>query len=259
MDEIDRIKKRISVYESLRGSDPEMANATLKLIKAEIDALTKEDQRAQRISEKYSDSTTAPDPLLNLVMGLIFKVIRFVTDPEALKRTARRRSVRALFLILVFSVIGWMALDQFYLSKHGLIGEYYSGRDFDNLVFTRKDLKIDFRWHDNSGGPFTFRRAADFSVRWTGYLDVPVNGDYEISILSDDGCRVYIDDVKIIEDWATRNPTRDSYVIPLSKGPHKIKIEYFQGVGLAMVQLYWKKPGESTDKVIGLQNFLPNI
>jgi hypothetical protein len=100
-----------------------------------------------------------------------------------------------------------------------------------------------------------FIRRGWFSVRWQGYLDTaPAGGRdqgaaYTFSMWADDGCRLFIDGQKLIDDWracdendagATRTGT-----VALTPGKHKIVVEYFQGQSLQNddrdpVKLYWE-------------------
>jgi nitrous oxidase accessory protein NosD len=53
-------------------------------------------------------------------------------------------------------------------------------------------------------------------------------GHYRVSTLSDDGVRVSIDGVRVIDDWTWHAPTRDEHAIDLAAGEHEIEVEYFQ-------------------------------
>lgn len=95
-----------------------------------------------------------------------------------------------------------------------------------------------------------------FSVRWVGYLDTSPGPDtdvgeydYEFEIFADDGCRLFIDGKKIIDDWEAcweklSRAKRKSGPVKLSDGKHRIVIEYFQGQSLKRgdqdpMKLYW--------------------
>lgn len=51
-------------------------------------------------------------------------------------------------------------------------------------------------------------------------------GSYTLRTISDDGIRVYVDDVRVIDDWTVH----ESRVIesPLAAGEHRVRVEYFQ-------------------------------
>ncbi|MCW0220506.1 MAG: putative Ig domain-containing protein, partial [Prosthecobacter sp.] len=53
----------------------------------------------------------------------------------------------------------------------GLKGEYYLGKNFENLVLTRQDVSVDFNW--GGGSPDSSITADNFSVRWTGSVLPP--------------------------------------------------------------------------------------
>ena len=97
-----------------------------------------------------------------------------------------------------------------------------------------------------------------FSVRWQGYLDtVPAGARgeeaaYTFSIWADDGCRLFLDDQKLIDDWrpcAQDDPSAvRTATVTLTPGKHKIVVEYFQGQSLQHddrdpMKLYWECEG----------------
>lgn len=70
-----------------------------------------------------------------------------------------------------------------------------------------------------------------FAIRFFGYFDVPADGSYQFKTRSDDGSKLYIDDNLVvnndgIHDWKT---VVTSTSFPLTKGLHKIVVEWFQG------------------------------
>lgn len=122
----------------------------------------------------------------------------------------------------------------------GLLGEYFNNQNLEgNSAFTRTDKKIDFNWGADS--PKEGFPREHFSVRWTGFLEVPKSGTYELDFLSDDGVRLYVNDQLVINNWSDHATTLDSYKANLDAGEkYKIKIEYYQGTGGATAQFLWR-------------------
>ena len=114
-------------------------------------------------------------------------------------------------------------------------GEYFDNRDLaGDPVLVRNDAAIDFNWGAASPAPEV--PAQNWSARWTISRNAPA-GLYTISAWVDDGVRVYVDNDLVINGWTegqARNYTRD---VEVDDGAHTITVEYFQGVGGALISL----------------------
>ena len=125
----------------------------------------------------------------------------------------------------------------------GLLGTYYLGEDFNQLVFTRTDRNIDFDW---TGSPPDPRIAPGlvYSVRWLGKLVPKVSDTYTLMTDSDDGVRVYLDGRLLISRWSIHFESEDVTTVRLEAGhEYEIKLEYFEnGLGPAAMKLYWEAP-----------------
>lgn len=72
-------------------------------------------------------------------------------------------------------------------------------------------------------------------------------GTYEFVVGSDDGVRVYIDGNLVLDRFIGRVFTIDRFTQSLTAGNHTIRIEYFDGIDLAMLQFqYFQVSGEVT-------------
>jgi len=123
----------------------------------------------------------------------------------------------------------------------GLLGRYYRGNNFQQLLFTRPDRNIDFDWPAAPPDP-RFGRTEEYTVRWLGNLVPQVTDTYTLMASSDDGVRVYLDGRLLISNWSVHGPSEDTATVQLVAG-HKydIKIEYFEnGYGVACIKLYWE-------------------
>jgi alpha-D-xyloside xylohydrolase len=121
----------------------------------------------------------------------------------------------------------------------GLTAEYYDGVNFDHLVGKQNDAQVDHVWTDD---PPKGLSKNYYSVRWTGTIDAPRAGRYSFRTIADDGARLFIDDVKVVDDWSIHAPRPADGQVQLTAGRHKLRIEYFQGGGGAEVHLQWAIP-----------------
>jgi beta-glucosidase len=134
-------------------------------------------------------------------------------------------------------------------ATQGLHAEYFNNTELKGKPeFTRIDKRVDFNFGDVS--PDKRINKDHFSARWTGQLVIPVSGTYKLMLKSDDGVRLYLDNKLVINDWTSHSPAINSYSVNLkAKSVHTIRIEYFEGLGGAMIQFGWTKPdmNEKTD------------
>lgn len=163
----------------------------------------------------------------------------------------------ALVFILV-SLYGIKRLNENVLLKnHGLIGEYYLDMNFNKLALKRRDLRINFHWGEK-GPTQTLRDHRDyFSIRWTGFLEIPSSGNHIFSTKSDDGVRLWINNTLIIDDWVSHPTTLNTGTVFLEKGRVPVKLEYFEFNRLAELKLMWKQETDSKSKIIDAKYFFP--
>jgi beta-glucosidase len=88
------------------------------------------------------------------------------------------------------------------------------------------------------GSPHPAIGNDNFSVRWTGVLVPRESGNYTFQVGSDDGCRLYLDEQLIIDDWTDHALLTNSANASLEKGrAYRIRLEYYEHGGAAIVQL----------------------
>lgn len=74
---------------------------------------------------------------------------------------------------------------------------------------------------------------------YTGTLKVKNTGTFTFESRSDDGSRIYIDDVLVLESWFDQGSTTRSNSIDLSKGEHKIEFWYYENGGFDFMRFRW--------------------
>jgi ureidoacrylate peracid hydrolase len=124
-------------------------------------------------------------------------------------------------------------------TEQGLKGQYYQGPDLlGEPILTRTDPKIDFQERKN------FRVEVEpFSVRWTGTLHAPVSGTYTFQTRHDDGVRLWVNNVGLINDWERAGTREKTGEIRLEAGrDYDVVLDYFQFNYDAVMQLSWQYP-----------------
>ena len=122
----------------------------------------------------------------------------------------------------------------------GLTGEYFANMNLEGApAFKRVDSNLDFHWKTES--PAENYPADKFSNRWTGFLVSPVSGKYSISLSSNDGGRMFLDDEKIIDVWSDHATLTGTAVVELKANePRKIRVEHYENIGNADLVLGWR-------------------
>lgn len=135
---------------------------------------------------------------------------------------------------------------------NGLYGEYFNNKNLEGEpVLKRIDKQIYFDW---AGGPPAKEVDSDgFSVRWTGKLVPNISGEYELSIASDDGARLYFDGKLIINDWRDHSVEVHSSTVSLEAGKeYDLRVEYYESRGAAIMKFGWGKPHELLNAAVDL-------
>jgi beta-glucosidase len=124
--------------------------------------------------------------------------------------------------------------------SNGLRGEYFANMTFAGTpALTQVDSQLDFHW--GTGSPAPNYPSDLFSNRWTGYLTASVSGRYAISLSSNDGGRLYLDDKLIVDVWGDHATLRGATMVELKAGePHKIRVEHYENRGNADLVLGWR-------------------
>jgi beta-glucosidase len=134
-------------------------------------------------------------------------------------------------------------------SQAGLTAEYFGNLTLSGApLLKRVDSNVDFEWNNVAPGPGV--PAENYSVRWTGELVPPVDGDYRIGANTDGGYRLFLDGKKFVDDSAPHRSRTITTLIHLQAGhPYPIRMEYFHTSWEATARLLWLPPNLSQDAV----------
>lgn len=139
--------------------------------------------------------------------------------------------------------------------RHGLNMEIFATRRLTSSVEKRIIPNVDCHW--KLGGPSEAAPVNNFSVRFTGWLKAPSDGQYKITVVHDDGVRIWLDGRNVLDKW---KPSKNSsaFVVELTKEPQTIRVEYFDGGSLARIGLQWQAVGAVQPSIIPSEAFFPD-
>ncbi len=115
-------------------------------------------------------------------------------------------------------------------------GQYWDNRLLSGSPkFTRDETLVNFNW--GTKGPGGGIGGTNFSARWTRtrYFDA---GRYRFNVEVDDGVRVWLDGILIIDEWHDTPPKYYFTDKDVSSGNHTLKIDYYQNQGTAQIR-FW--------------------
>ena len=112
---------------------------------------------------------------------------------------------------------------------NGLDYKYYEGAwsnlpDFPSLNAVKTGTTDNFNLSVSN-------RTDNFGLAFSGFINVPADGQYTFYTTSDDGSSLYIDDVIVVDNDRLQGATEASGTIGLKAGLHAIKGLYFQQGG----------------------------
>ncbi|MFW5696205.1 MAG: SH3 domain-containing protein, partial [Phototrophicaceae bacterium] len=115
---------------------------------------------------------------------------------------------------------------------------YWTGQYYNNPNLSGSPAAIigqtglTFDW--GTGSPAPNVSADNFSARWNGVYTLD-GGDYEVSVIADDGVRVYLDGTRIIDEWHLASGLTYTRTISPPAGPHTFTVEFFEAQGIASI------------------------
>ena len=89
---------------------------------------------------------------------------------------------------------------------------------------------------------------ADFSMRYSAMLTPARDATYRFTTVSDDGARLFVDDVAVIDQWVVQGATPASGDVALEGGhEYRVRFEHFDSGGEAMARLGWQEVDGADD------------
>jgi pectate lyase len=127
---------------------------------------------------------------------------------------------------------------------NGLYYRYYEGSwsfvpDFDSLTPVKRGTAANFDINDINNLP----SGSNFGLVFEGYIDVPSDGNYVFYTTSDEGSKLYIGSIEVVDNDGIHPMQEASGEILLKAGKHFIKAVYFEKTGSEGLEVRWEGPG----------------
>lgn len=130
----------------------------------------------------------------------------------------------------------------------GLRARYSDNPDFsgDSLIYTDAYVNWTCNQWPQSEAPIPHGTIGPgrFSVRWSGFVNIPVDGIWKFCVDSDDGARLWVGGAKLVDRWTTGlSRVKACGQASLVSGWRPLVLEYYQDGGGCGATLYWTPPG----------------
>ena len=90
-------------------------------------------------------------------------------------------------------------------------------------------------------------KTGNLAMAYNGYLEIPSDGVYTFSLLSDDGSILKLDNQVLIENDGLHSPAERSAQVALAAGLHKLELSYFDYFGGVLALYLINEKGEKTE------------
>jgi beta-glucosidase len=124
-------------------------------------------------------------------------------------------------------------------TKNGLYAEYFNNMDLSgNPIVIKVDENMKFSW--TLFPPDPKLESDNYSIRWTGLLTSPATGKFKIGIEGNDGYRLFINNIQVIDCWKKVSFGTKTIDYDFQKDKvYNIRLEYFESSGSAKLNLIW--------------------
>ena len=152
--------------------------------------------------------------------------------------------------------------DQCVAGDLGILGTYFrsEGADrFSELVLGRLDETVFFEW--GGGSPAALLPNDNFAVRWTGTFVADRTGLHQFRAQADDGLRIWIDDVQVVDEWEDGGAGPDfDFELDLVAGDRRaIRVEFYENGGDATVRLRLRTTPDGDYATVPMANLRPIV
>lgn len=98
-----------------------------------------------------------------------------------------------------------------------------------------------------------------FATRWSGQVRIEAAGAYTFRCVSDDGHRMWIDGVQVLDAWDESSHDNTTNAVTLERGWHDIVIDQLEGSGAARAQLTVASGPEGAGAALPVERLRPVV
>jgi PA14 domain len=179
-------------------------------------------------------------PLAGLVLlrwwqrGAPFRGLRRFLIAPLRRRSLRGRPAATLLPAAIATVALVMALRP----ASGLVGRYFVNPQWEGapalvVLDSAPTLqRIARDWFET-----------DYSVEWTGVIEISRDGPYRFALDSDDGSALWIDDRLVVDNLGAHAPLKIEATSQLTRGFHALRLRYMQERGGTQLLATWASLG----------------
>ncbi|WP_299780604.1 PA14 domain-containing protein [uncultured Formosa sp.] len=132
--------------------------------------------------------------------------------------------------------------------KQGLAYSYYED-DFtrvpDFKVLTPKSSGVTLELDPDKIG----ERLDHYAIQYSGYIKITETGVYTFHLMSDDGAKLYINELEVVDNDGSHDTSVKKGRIALKKGWHPIRIDYFEDYLGERLELEYSSENRKKSKV----------
>ena len=130
--------------------------------------------------------------------------------------------------------------------------EYFNNTSLSGApALVRDDRYLNQDWGTGSPAPSVIGED-NFSARWTKTLS-GTPGTFLVTMTSDDGSRLYVNNQLLIDNWAVQAPTTRTASFLYTGGPLIVRVEYFDNTGTANIAVHLDRTGDVTGSPVVAQ------
>lgn len=139
---------------------------------------------------------------------------------------------------------------------HALVGDTLT---FGTLLAERVDPVVDFAWGEEPPHPVV--TSPRFGVRWTGYLDIPADGEWTLRVRAPDGVLLRVGGPDLMIDSWEEGPVRDRETTQVfERGIHEFAMRIHTTSSHPNgVQLFWQHEDDPEMVIIPTEHLLVEL